>query len=244
MRFVNSDCSPNCEYDFSSELGIIQLHVKRRLSHGDELFVKYGTEFLESKACLCRTCDLSSRENREQNTAFDFLLIEILGDIAVELMQESLTVVKAKTESVNVPKKRRVRGRELIEAFKEIGESPQSDSGSPIRKSDRPDSFMNAPTNKKIVVQSNRTHILNRTPTSEESTDDESDGCLNEIPCHENIESEYEIPPGQLNKFTVRASSPMMYDATLNCSLSEIVDNSSVATLLGLKNGSQATDEL
>ena len=88
---------------------------------------------------------------------------------------------------------------------------------------------------KKIVVLSNRTHILNRTPTltepnrnptsnlnrtptSEEITDDESDVCLNETPCHENIESEYEISPGQLNKFTVRASSPMMYDATLNCS--------------------------
>ena len=208
MPFVNSDCCPNCEYDFSCELGIIQLRVKRRISHGDELFVKYGTEFFESKACLCRTCDLSSRESRENNTALDILLIEILSDIAVELMQESLTVVRPKTESVCVPKKRRVRGRELIEAFNELGESPQSDSGSPIRKCDRTDSFRNAPTNKKIVVLSNRTHILNRTstltepnrtptsnlnrnPTSEEITDDESDGCLYETPCHENIESEY-----------------------------------------------------
>ena len=152
--------------------------------------------------------------------------------------------MKPKTESVCVPKKRPVRGRELIEAFNELVESPQSDSGSPIRKCDRPDSFTHAPTNKRIVFLRNRTHFLNQTPTSEESTDDESDGCSNETPCHENIENENEISLGQLNKFTVRASPPMMYDATLNCSLSEIVDKNSVATLLGLENGSEATDEL
>ena len=81
-------------------------------------------------ACLCRTCNLSSREIREQNTAFDISLIENLSDIAVELMQGSLTVVKPRTDSVYVPKKRRVGGRKLIEAFIELGESPQSDSGS------------------------------------------------------------------------------------------------------------------
>ena len=30
IRFVNSDCNPNCEYDFSSDCGIVQLRVKRK----------------------------------------------------------------------------------------------------------------------------------------------------------------------------------------------------------------------
>ena len=39
IRFINSDCSPNCEYDFSSVCGIVQLRVKRRINTGDEVFV-------------------------------------------------------------------------------------------------------------------------------------------------------------------------------------------------------------
>ena len=42
IRFVNSDCNPNCEYDFSSDCGIVQLRVKRKIKPGDEIFVKYG----------------------------------------------------------------------------------------------------------------------------------------------------------------------------------------------------------
>ena len=44
IRFVNSDCSPNCDYDFSSDAGVVQLRVKRRINPGEELFVKYGPE--------------------------------------------------------------------------------------------------------------------------------------------------------------------------------------------------------
>ena len=57
VRFVNSDCTPNCEYDFTSDSGIVQLKVKQRISPGDELFVKYGPEFFEFNSCLCRTCE-------------------------------------------------------------------------------------------------------------------------------------------------------------------------------------------
>ena len=39
MRFVNSDCSPNCAYDFSSESGIVQLRLKKSLIPGNELLV-------------------------------------------------------------------------------------------------------------------------------------------------------------------------------------------------------------
>ena len=45
MLFVNSDCSPNCEYDFSSELNIVRLRARRSIKPGDEIFVKYGPDF-------------------------------------------------------------------------------------------------------------------------------------------------------------------------------------------------------
>ena len=43
IGFVNSDCKPNCEYDFSSDRGIAQLKVRRLILPGDELLVRYGT---------------------------------------------------------------------------------------------------------------------------------------------------------------------------------------------------------
>ena len=46
IRFVNSDCDPNCEYDFSSSSGIVQLRTKKRITKQSELLVKYGPEFL------------------------------------------------------------------------------------------------------------------------------------------------------------------------------------------------------
>ena len=39
LRFLNSDCEPNFEYDYSSDSGIVQLRVRRRVNPGDELFV-------------------------------------------------------------------------------------------------------------------------------------------------------------------------------------------------------------
>ena len=58
IRFVNSDCEPNCEFDFASDCGIVQLRVKKRINPGDEIFAKYGPKFFEINACLCRTCRL------------------------------------------------------------------------------------------------------------------------------------------------------------------------------------------
>ena len=64
MRFVNSDCSPNCEYDFSNDRGVVELRVKTRLKKGDEVLVTYGPDFFESHKCLCRsrTCQSSLPE--------------------------------------------------------------------------------------------------------------------------------------------------------------------------------------
>ena len=69
MRFVNSDCSPNCEYDFSSDCGIVQLRVRQKIKPGDELFVKYGSEFFEHNTCRCRTCAVR-KSLEDQNIIF------------------------------------------------------------------------------------------------------------------------------------------------------------------------------
>ena len=74
MRFVNPDCSPNCEYDFSSEAGIVQLRVKKRINHGDEILFKYGPDIFEINACRCRTFEFRSAEETWQRIVFDLLL--------------------------------------------------------------------------------------------------------------------------------------------------------------------------
>ena len=63
LRFVNSDCSPNCEYEFSSSAGYVELRVKRRINPGEEILVKYGPEFFEFRECQCRTCEVKRRED-------------------------------------------------------------------------------------------------------------------------------------------------------------------------------------
>ena len=45
ISFVNSNCEPNCEYDFSSDSGIVQLRIKKKIYPGDEIFVKYSPNF-------------------------------------------------------------------------------------------------------------------------------------------------------------------------------------------------------
>ena len=45
MRFINSDCEPKCEDDFSSTSGVVKLRVKRPLRKNDEVTVKYREDF-------------------------------------------------------------------------------------------------------------------------------------------------------------------------------------------------------
>ena len=133
IRFVNSDCSPNCDYDFSSDAGLVQLRVKRRINPGEELFVKYGPEFFEINSCLCRTCEVEKSQHEKDNIAFDLLLIAVLSDLAEEeisnFVSENLHSPTS-PEASNVRKKR-IRGRELVEMFNAATSSPLSVSGSP-----------------------------------------------------------------------------------------------------------------
>ena len=133
IRFVNSDCSPNCDYYFSSDAGLVQLGVKRRINPGEELFVKYDPEFFEINSCLCRTCEVEKSQHEKDNIAFDLLLIAVLSDLAEEevsnFVSENLHSPTS-PEASNVRKKR-IRGRELVEMFHAATSSPLSVSGSP-----------------------------------------------------------------------------------------------------------------
>ena len=80
IRFVNSDCEPNCDYDFSGDYGTVQLRVKRRINPGEELFVKCGAEVFEKNSCLCRTCKI--RENGNLNSVFAMLIDELINEVA------------------------------------------------------------------------------------------------------------------------------------------------------------------
>ena len=116
IRFVNSDSSPNCGYDFSSDAALVQLRVKRRINPGEDFFVKYGPEFFEINSCLCRTCEVEKSQHEKNNIAFDLLLIAVLSDLAEE---EISNFVSENLHSPTSPeaskvRKKRIRGRELF----------------------------------------------------------------------------------------------------------------------------------
>ena len=135
MRFVNSDCDPNCEYDFSSELGIIQLRVKRRILPGDEILVKYGPDFFEFNACRCRTCQIRIEDELRNSIIFDDLFNEIVNEVVVEVQKQSLIQISSPSVATNssfIAFQRRLKGRELVEHFNALIESPPSGRCSPL----------------------------------------------------------------------------------------------------------------
>ena len=132
LRFPNLDCKPNCEYDYSSDSGIVQLRVRRRVNPGDELFVKYGPEFFEANACRCRTCDLKRKEDIENSFLFDLLLQDCLEDVVENVIEELERISPIISSTFELPKRKRLRGRKLIELFNEVASSPQSEVSSPV----------------------------------------------------------------------------------------------------------------
>ena len=105
LRFLNSDCEPNCEYDYSSDSGIVQLRVRRRVNPGDELFVKYGPEFFEANACRCRTCDLKRKEDIENSFLFDLLLQDCLEDVFENVIEELERISPIISSTFELPKR-------------------------------------------------------------------------------------------------------------------------------------------
>ena len=125
IRFVNSDCAPNCEYDFSTDLGIFQLLFRKRIHPGEEIFVKYGDIFFEHNDCRCRTLSLTSREE-QTNSQFEILLSDVLQDLAIEVISDEQSK-RVQTEELEIPQKiRRIKGRELSEWLNNLEESPLS----------------------------------------------------------------------------------------------------------------------
>ena len=95
MRFVNSDCDPNCEYDFSSSDGVVQLKVKRTAYPGSEVLVKYGDEFFEKNTCRCQTCEriISEAEHYFSSVLRSSIFVTV-EEILYEIKDAHSTVLK------------------------------------------------------------------------------------------------------------------------------------------------------
>ena len=66
IRFINSDCNPNCEYDFSSlDKTLVRVRTLRKIKPTEEILVKHGDDFFENMECECQTCS-SNRKLAEE----------------------------------------------------------------------------------------------------------------------------------------------------------------------------------
>ena len=98
--------------------------MKKKINPGDELFVKYGPDFFDNNACLCRTCERRKAVDVENSIKFDIILEELCFETLKQIVDE-LTVQVSKTENIACrSKKRRIKGRELVEMFNELEEDP------------------------------------------------------------------------------------------------------------------------
>ena len=121
MRFVNSDCNPNCEYDFSSSNGIVQLKVKRQIYPGTEILVKYGDEFFEQNQCRCLTCENILSDSADQ---FSNLLLDLIEETAREI----LDVLRVQSNVFfRSPRRRGVRPKQLAQLYNTLTQDPTGD---------------------------------------------------------------------------------------------------------------------
>ena len=235
LRFINSDCNPNCEFDFSSESGIVQLRAKRKIKPGDEILVKYGPEYFENNTCLCRTCKILEKEQEIRCIVFDNLLDELLEELSAEYLDDEAnqleqTVRGKSPEFLPTRKRRRIKGRELIETFNELEGSP-------------PDLHFSTNVSKKNHedprLQSKK---LNDTPPAETS----------DILTSDRTQTETEVSEAAVSCQMMRASSPLRSYVSLDCSLSTVTkdhislsvplhDDEEEENLEPLFNGSQTS---
>ena len=113
VRCINSDCDPNCEYDFSSDVGIVQIRVKKKLQKGDEIFVKYGDDFFATNQCKCRSCNAVV----SKTAAFESIIAETVDDLIIEVafgVMEDLNNVPAPN------KRKRISKRSQLEHFDDV----------------------------------------------------------------------------------------------------------------------------
>ena len=210
MRFLNSDCSPNCEYDFSSKLNTVQLRARRSIKPGDEIFVKYAPDFFESNACFCQTTEIRGKKEFEYISVFDQLVedafFEVVTSTVGQLLEESDL-----NEKPFKPKSSRVKGRKLIELFNDLARSPISSCSSLENSSDCTiecsiSSEESSTNNSSVELQTESDYENNF------STDNESPASDGLTTSNSNNQEE-----GDLKNFVLaRASSPMSQHATIS----------------------------
>ena len=201
VRFVNSDCNPNCEYDYSSVSGVVQLRTKKRISSNSEILVKYGPDFFEQNSCKCQTC-----EELEEKVLM--VLAGFLSEFVRDFVQESVAEENKLLSIAPVkPKKKRLSQRELVEMYNRITEVPPSDLS-------RDSSAAVSQSRYVITHRSSPLEVLESSGNLEPHVDDSPDESLSA-----DLEVVSEVG-SIVNKFP-RASSPLCY-RSFDCSLSTI----------------------
>ena len=234
LRFVNSDCNPNCEYNYSSDLGIVQLRVKRKIKPGDELFVKYGAEFFEFNCCLCRTCEMRSKQEEREELAFTILLDEISRDFCQKMFLDLHEQLETKPPG---RKRRRIRGRELVEQFNELTNSPLSCDESP---ENIPTQYPNVASYQRAEEKQN---VFGDQDISSSLSSSSSGSCprvdtppvisQNDNELSSNIDDfKFASISNQKVIRVFRASSPLQQQVSLSCSMSSIAAEHSLPTFV------------
>ena len=100
VRFVNSDCNPNAEYDFSSENKVVKLRSLRSINPKEEILVKYSEDFFESYCCLCRSCQSKTSEKDVLSPKVVELFTSFVDDeikkIVIDLIEEQQIQIASK----------------------------------------------------------------------------------------------------------------------------------------------------
>ena len=239
MRFVNSECSPDCEYDFSSESGILQLRLKKRLIPGDELLVRYGPDFFKRNACLCRTCNLRSAELSRQNQLIDNELIEMLTEVVSETIEEETKANIKISSPVCKPKRRRIKCRELVEQVNELEESPLSSTESPREYLLSAANVVSVSSADKTTDNFENESVLQLSPNEKtQSVADLNDFSFDATPkvlsltlSRQPESKEFSADEIKISTSPIRASSPLACDTSFNFSLSAIGENSAAYSM-------------
>ena len=227
IRFINSDCNPNAEYDFSSDSGIVQIRLRKRINPGDEISVKYGPEFFELNECRCRTCALMRKNDLDFEIAFDILVEDMMFEYANEVLTEVEKQPSPDHSPCPISKKRRIKGRQLVDLINDLESSPVSTENSP--SCTQPDFVSEASVSKRVFRFNTASPVVFSDSDSE---------CIEEV---ENC-SDSEIESASRSNSPIsgqpsapvieRASSPLRLNVSLSCSLSSVSENQrSISTI-------------
>ena len=209
MRFVNSDCNPNCEYDFSSSDGVVQLKVKKTLYPGSEVLVKYGDEFFEKNTCRCQTCErIISEAEKYFSTVLNSLIFVTVEEIFYEIKDAHSTVF-------NAPKRRGMRPRLRAEMFKALFDDPVEETG--------PDQSFEAGHN----LFEEEHNLFEENVNSESVSNETFISDCNISPTEtEDSSANDESSSNVANILAPRASSPVAFALPLGCPVSTISKSS------------------